>query len=252
MFIDPPDDTTPVQLPSPSPASIVIVDDGTGTPIDIRPAGDDDKGYQLYMRRREGAEVDAEPLASLARRCLERRRDFEQETGATDVEVEAFDEAQEALLNRMEHAPAVLLDDIIKKLEVIKEEIWDRVAGDEGQLEPADRLVLTLADDFRRVLGATTAYRFDPSLWVESAIRAGMDPSAMIYLSPEEQRRGRTGRWETQRRLFWKVAGVIAAYEPPPLSGDEWAAVIEELVRRGRADYYSPPTTAKPEAIAAE
>jgi hypothetical protein len=54
----------------------------------------------------------------------------------------------------------------------------------------ADRLVFTLADDFRRVLGATTTYRFDPCLWVESAIRAGMGPTAMIYLTALEERHG--------------------------------------------------------------
>jgi hypothetical protein len=85
-----------------------------------RPAGDDDKGYRLYTRRLEGPDVTAEPLASLARRYLE-GREFEQETGATDVEVEAFDEAQEARLNRMEEPPAVLLDDITTKFEVIKQ-----------------------------------------------------------------------------------------------------------------------------------
>jgi hypothetical protein len=98
--------------------------------------------------------------------------------------------------------------------------------------------------DLRRVLGATAAYRFDPRLWVESAIRAGMEPTAMICLVPrtDEHRLGALD--EAERRLCWKVEGVNPAYEPPPLSPEENAAVIDEPRRRGFADYYRLPRSA--------
>lgn len=201
-------------------------------------------GAELYIARRAGADDDdTEPLAAIADHYLERRREFEDRAGMrTDAETEAFNDGQAELLRRMEDTPAVRLEDVITKLAVIAEEIWDRVGGDEEQLEPADCLVLTLADDLRRVLGATAAYRFDPRLWVESAIRAGMDPIAMVYLAPIEDgpRKGR-GYVEAGARLCETVADVNPLYQPPPLSADERKAVIEELVRRGRADYCSLP-----------
>lgn len=200
---------------------------------------DVDEGAELYIRRRAVGEP-AEPLAAIANRYLERRREFKPRTVE---EIEAFDDSQAELLDRMEDTPAVLLDDVIAKLEVIGEEIWDRVDGDEEQYEPADRLVLTLADDFRRILGATTAYRFDRRLWVESAIRAGMDPIAMVYLVPIEDgpRKGDYREDETRRRLGEDPAHLDSLYQPPQPSRGEWHAIFDELVRRGRADYYTVP-----------
>lgn len=200
-------------------------------------------GTELHIARRAGSVGDdTAPLAAIADRYLERRREFE-DRSATDERYGAFNQDQEELLNRMEDTPAVLLDDIIAKLAVIREEIWDRVGGDEEQYDRADRLVLTLADDLRRVLGATTAYRFDPRLWVESAIRAGMDPIAQIYLAPFEDGPRKGWRYEEgmPAQLCETVADVNELYQPPPLSRDEKIAVIEELVRRGRADYYTFP-----------
>ena len=198
--------------------------------------GDDDA--ELYITRRAGGPDDAsEPLATLANRYLDRRREFRADDDEhTDQQTEEFNEAQAELLDQLEDTPAVLLDDIIVKLEVISAEILERVGGADEQLDPADRLVFTLADDIRRVLGATTAYRFDARLWVESAIRAGMNPIAIIYLDPELN----GARWQKSRRLCFTVAGVNPRYEPPRLSAKEQADVIHELVRLGRADYYAP------------
>ena len=192
----------------------------------------------------------SEPLGVLAGRYLDRQREFDQDDEPhTDETVEQFGDEQEDLLRIIEDTPAVTVDDIITKLEVIRAEIWDRVGGDEEQLEPADRLVFTLADDFRRVLGTTTTYRFEPRLWVESAIRAGMNPLAHIHLVPSDDGRR---HYETSRRLFETVEGVDARYAPPPPADDaEMRAVIDELARRGRADYFTGPARTG-EAIAVE
>jgi hypothetical protein len=183
-----------------------------------------------------------EPLAALANRYLDRKRELDRcTTPHTDEEISAFNDVQEGLLEQMKDTPAVVLDDIIAKLEVIRCEIWDNVGGDEEQLEPADHLVLTLADDLRRVLGATTAYRFEARLWVESAIRAGMDPYAQIYLIERDDGRGYDIK---QRCLGEMVAGVDPKYQPPLLRDGEAAAVIDELVRRGRASHFYSPISA--------
>jgi hypothetical protein len=161
-------------------------------------------GAEIYIARRAGSDDnDIEPLAMIADHYLERRREFEGRTGMrTDAETEAFNEGQAGLLSRMENRPAVSLEDVVSKLEVIFAEIWDRVGGDAERLEPVDRLMFILADDLRRVLGATAAYRFDPRLWVESAVRAGMDPLVQVYLAPIEDglRKGR-GYVSKYRRL---------------------------------------------------
>ena len=176
---------------------------------------------------------DTEPLAVLANRYLDRRREFERHS-RTSSEVSSFNDAQEELLEQMEETPAITLDDVIAKLEVIRCELWDDAGSNEEQYHAADRLTLTLADDLRRVIGQTTAYRFEPRLWVEAAIRAGMDPRATLLFVPADKRRSFAVK---ERRLGLAVA-VHRAYEPPMLDKAQVGAVIDELVRRSRVDVH--------------
>jgi hypothetical protein len=66
------------------------------------------------------------------------------------------------------------------------------------------------------------AYVFNPSWWVDAADRAGIYPSVRIKADGS--------RW-----LEVKV-NIDSRYDPPSLiASDERAAVVEELIRRGRA-----------------
>jgi hypothetical protein len=201
---------------------------------------------ELYIARR-ASNARGKPLADLARSYLDRRREFEESGLHSDEEVGAHVAEQELLLEEIEECPAVTLEDIIGKHAVIREEMWDSTGGVPDHFDMHDRLTLTLADDIRRVLGATTAYRFDPSLWVESAIRAGMEPIAMIELAPSDDG---LSYFNARRRLCQSAVDIDERYRPPMLSHAETAAVIDELCQRGLTDYYLRPAGTAPAAAA--
>jgi hypothetical protein len=65
---------------------------------------------------------------------------------------------------------------------------------------------------------------FDAASWVDAAIRAGMEPWAVVT--------------HENRHLWTKEIDIDRALEPPRLATpEECRAVLDELIRRGRVNF---------------